>query len=186
MTGEDTVVTVIDALTALGVPYMLSGSLASNFYGVPRSTQDADLVLELSALPLEAFAALIGPGLQVDAQLAFETVTGARRLLVRAPDAAFEVELFDLTDDPHDRERFARRRTVAAFDRQVVLPTAEDVIITKLRWADRAGRRKDLDDARNVLAVQREHLDRGYLTKWCSSLGLIAIFEALERSIDRR
>jgi hypothetical protein len=186
VTGEEIVVTVIDALTALRVPYMVSGSLASNFYGVPRSTQDADLVLELSALPLEAFAARIGPGLQVDEQLAFETVTGARRLLVRARDAAFQVELFGVTDDPHDRERFARRRIVAAFDRQVALPTAEDVVITKLRWADRAGRRKDLDDARNVLAVQREHLDRPYVMKWCASLGLVAIFEELERSIDRR
>ena len=64
MTGEETVVTVIDALTALRVPYVVSESLASNFYGVPRSTQDADLVLELSALPLEAFAARIGPGLR--------------------------------------------------------------------------------------------------------------------------
>ena len=44
MTSEDLVVLVFDALSALHVPFMVSGSLASNFYGVPRATQDADLV----------------------------------------------------------------------------------------------------------------------------------------------
>ena len=37
--AEDAVVAVIDAL---GIEYMVVGSLSSNFYGVPRSTEDAD------------------------------------------------------------------------------------------------------------------------------------------------
>lgn len=46
MTSEDLVVAVFDALAALDVPFMVSGSLASNFHGVPRATRDADLVGE--------------------------------------------------------------------------------------------------------------------------------------------
>jgi hypothetical protein len=45
--GESITVRVADALKACGIAYMLSGSFASNFYGIPRSTKDADFVVQL-------------------------------------------------------------------------------------------------------------------------------------------
>ena len=33
------------ALDANGVPYMLTGSLASSIYGIPRATNDIDIVI---------------------------------------------------------------------------------------------------------------------------------------------
>lgn len=47
MTGDEAVVAVIDALESTGIAYMLVGSLATNFYGVPRATEDADFVMKL-------------------------------------------------------------------------------------------------------------------------------------------
>ena len=41
MNSYEATVAVIDALQALDVPYILVGSLASNLYGIPRSTKDA-------------------------------------------------------------------------------------------------------------------------------------------------
>ena len=109
MTSESLLAAVFDALAALDVPFMVSGSLASNFYGVPRATQDADLVLDLNRLRLDEFAARLGDRFDVDTQIAFEGVTGSRRVVVRVQDSVFRVELFDLTEDAYDRERFARR-----------------------------------------------------------------------------
>jgi hypothetical protein len=48
MTGNEATLAVIDALDASSIPYMLVGSYASNVYGVERSTQDADFVVELA------------------------------------------------------------------------------------------------------------------------------------------
>lgn len=182
-TTEDLVVAVFDALSDLRVQFMVSGSLASNFYGVPRSTQDADFVLELNALPIEPLAGRLRDLFDLDTQIGFETVMGSRRLVAHARESAFDIELFDLTDDGHDRERFARRQLVDVLGRRVALPTAEDVVINKLRWWQRARRRKDLDDARNVLAVQRTSLDRDYLRRWCSELGLADLLDQIERSL---
>lgn len=47
MTQDEVVGQVIDALERLGLLYMVAGSFASNFHGVPRMTQDADLVVDL-------------------------------------------------------------------------------------------------------------------------------------------
>lgn len=46
---------VAAVLERLGVPYLLGGSLASSLHGIPRSTEDADLVAALEeqhVLPL--------------------------------------------------------------------------------------------------------------------------------------
>ena len=43
MTADEAVVKVIDALETVGIRYMVVGSLASNFHGIPRSTRDAEL-----------------------------------------------------------------------------------------------------------------------------------------------
>ena len=40
------VVAVVSALNAVNIPHMLEGSLSSNVYGIPRSTKDADLVVQ--------------------------------------------------------------------------------------------------------------------------------------------
>jgi hypothetical protein len=56
-----------------------------------------------------------------------------RRFVADVLQESFKVEFFLLSGDPHDLERFRRRRTVSFLDRQVWIPTVEDVIVTKLR-----------------------------------------------------
>ena len=36
-------------LDATGIPYMVTGSMAMNYYAVPRMTRDIDIVVDLSA-----------------------------------------------------------------------------------------------------------------------------------------
>ena len=47
MTPEEATLAVFDAFASLGIPFMVVGSLSSNVYGIPRSTKDADFVVEL-------------------------------------------------------------------------------------------------------------------------------------------
>jgi len=47
MSQEEFFATVIQILNHLKIPYMLTGSYASNFYGEPRSTHDIDFVVVL-------------------------------------------------------------------------------------------------------------------------------------------
>ena len=181
MTTEALLVVAFDALSAVGVPFMLSGALASNFYGVPRATQDADLIVDYRQLPLDAFAARLQADFDVDPQPGFESVTGSLRLVARARRSPFDVELFGLTDDRHDQARFTRRRFVDVLGRTVAVPTAEDVIINKLRWFSLAGRRKDFEDARNVIAVQHAALDWSEIRQWCTELQLEPALADAER-----
>lgn len=183
MTNDEIVVAVIDALNELGVPYMLTGSLASNVWGIARSTADADFVVQSRSLDLRALAERLGPDFRLDPQVSFETVTGTNRHVVRARGRRFRVELFLLSNDPHDVARFGRRQPVRVLGHEMYLPTAEDVVISKLRWSQQGKRAKDLADARNVIAVQGDRLDWDYLRDWCRRQGTEALLDDARRSI---
>lgn len=43
MNGTDALIRLIVTLEKADVPCMIVGSYSSNFYGIPRSTKDADL-----------------------------------------------------------------------------------------------------------------------------------------------
>jgi predicted nucleotidyltransferase len=99
----------------------------------------------------------------LDSQPSFETNTGTMRDIVMHPESGFTVELFYLSDDPYDQERFQRRRSINYDGVPTSILTAEDVVVTKLRWA----RSKDLDDVRDVIAMQGDAaLHWPYIHRW--------------------
>ncbi len=186
MTLQDTVRAIIEAIKEAQVPYMLVGSFSTNAFGVERSTRDLDVVVELGEQLILSVARHLPPGIRLDPQLRFETVTMTRKYEATLDDFAFAVEFFLLSDDPHDQERFRRRVQSQTPEGQIVtLPTPEDVIITKLRWAFLAGRSKDRDDARDVIAVQdiEGQLDWDYIHSWCDRHGTRALLDEVRASI---
>src|SRR5258707_9535329 len=48
-------------LTEAGIPHMVVGSFASSFHGIPRSSQDLDLVIDPRADSLQRFLASLPP-----------------------------------------------------------------------------------------------------------------------------
>ena len=55
-TERDALFRLLDALEALKIPYMVVGSFASTFWGRPRMTHDADLVVEMTGEKTAALA----------------------------------------------------------------------------------------------------------------------------------
>lgn len=183
MEPDEAVAAVIDALAALGVEYMVVGAISSNFYGVPRSTEDADIVIELAETSLADIMRRLGPDFSLEPQTSFETITMRTRHIVKVPSIGFTIELFQLSDDEHDRERFRRRRPAVLHGRTVVLPTAEDVIITKAFWARGRRHSKDRDDVRDVIGVQGDALDWDYIYSWADRQGTRALLDEIRSEI---
>jgi hypothetical protein len=183
MTGDEAVIAVIDALESAGIDYMLVGSLSSNFYGVPRSTHDADFVVQLGEDSLTQFLARLGPAFRLDRQMSFETISMTTRHVLRIESTPFTIELFRLSDDEHDQERFRRRCRGNVFGHAVFLPTAEDVIITKVKWALNRRPTKDRDDVRGVIAELRDSLDWNYIYTWADRHGTRSLLDEIRSDI---
>ncbi|MCB1089390.1 MAG: hypothetical protein KDM63_20295 [Verrucomicrobiae bacterium] len=184
--GNDVAARVVEAMERLGVDYMLAGSFSSNLYGIPRSTKDADFVAVLGGSQLSELQRELGGEFEFDAQPSFETVTGTFREMVRVKSVPFDIEIFHLSKDAHDQSRFERRVRVKdqLVGREIHVPTAEDVVVTKLRWGKIAKRDKDRDDVRNIIAVQGdEALDWDYIHRWCEVHGTRELLDEIRASI---
>jgi len=169
MNLEDLASQVLNRIDNSGVPYMLVGALAAGVYGVPRATRDIDFLVPVSlGGGVNALIKALSDILEFDQQAVFETLTWGRRHVGKTISLpTLKVELFEIFDDPFVLCEFERRKQIfiPILNRQSWIPTAEDVIVQKLRW----GRSKDLDDATDILAVQGpENLDMPYIENWCS------------------
>jgi hypothetical protein len=177
---QELLLPVIDGLLKEEIPFMLVGSYSSNFYGIPRSTKDADIVVELGSKSIVGLERHLDARFKLDRQVQFEGITGTLKNLIAIQDSHFVIELFRLGKDPHDQERFRRRVLTRILDRSVWIPTAEDVIVMKLRWL----RSKDERDIADVIAVQQgERLDWDYIYRWTDIHGTRAALDKIRQSI---
>lgn len=111
------------------------------------------------------------PTFHVDPQPQMEMLTGTYRWIVHVDGSEFRVEIFHLGGDPHHEETFRRRVAVETpeFGGKVWIPTAEDLVIQKLRW----GRPKDIEDARNILSAQGDTIDYAHIELWSGRHGTL-------------
>lgn len=170
---------VIAALNQADIPHMLVGAFARNYYAEPRSTKDADMVLGVAVGSFRVLMDILGPGFRLDEQMAFETNTGTLKHVIVHAESGFTVELFYLSADAHDQERFKRRRATVYEGQPTFVLTVEDYIVTKLRWP----RSKDFDDARDVIAMQGEALDWNYIHHWTAQHGSDAKLDRVRASL---
>jgi len=182
MTVEKLAALVIDACEQEKVDHMLTGAFAHGLYGIPRSTKDVDVVLSLTGDdPIRRVAQRLSEVVEFEPQIQFDTLPWGRRQVGQSlSNPPFKVELFELFDDPFVQAQFNRKRRMFSvqLQRDAWLPTPEDVVVQKLRW----GRNKDLDDARDVLAVQGpETLDMTYIQRWCAEHGTL---DRLQAALD--
>ena len=167
---------IVGALNGAGIPYMLTGSLASSLQGEPRATHDIDLVVDIAASAVARVTrALSAPQVYLDEHAVSDATR--RRTMFNLIDSSSgdKADFWLLTDDSYDRERFARRLRVEALGLELCVSTPEDTILMKLRWpAQAGGSEKQFNDALGVYEFQGEVLDTAYLDTWAETLGLSA------------
>jgi hypothetical protein len=179
---------VTAALTGAGIPYMLTGSFASSYYGTPRSTQDIDLVISPTPNQVRALVKLLpGSEYYVDEHAALEAVRRHGQFNVIDLATGWKIDLIIRKERPFSRQEFDRREKVDFQGLEMDVASAEDVVVAKLEWAKRGGSDRQIEDAAGILRIRGSRLDRGYIGKWAEDLGLQSEWaEALRRADSGR
>ena len=178
---QEALLEVVRGLEHLGIPYMVTGSFASSFHGRPRSTQDADVIIDPSGEQLATLVdALTRAGFYVDAGRAQDALARRLQFNVIEPRANFKVDLIIRKDRPFSRAELDRRQVVElAPGLSASLATAEDTILSKLEWSKAAGRsEKQLGDAADVLSLN-PRVDRAYIERWASVLDVLDLWREI-------
>ncbi len=179
MTEQELLVDCLARLNQIDVAYMLTDSMASNYWGVPRSTHDLDFVVRFQRSDVPVLVA------------AFQTDYFLQEGSVRAAFAppfqfnaidtrsALKIDFWLLREDPFEQEMFARRISATLFGTPAWLATAEDMVLHKLYWHSLTPSDRQLHDAAGVVAVQGGLLDVPYLRRWAERLSLSALLDDL-------
>lgn len=169
-------------LEALGIEYLVTGSIASSLQGEPRATHDIDVVVELHAADLAPLLQGFGePDYYVSADAAADAVrSGGHFNIIHLPTGA-KIDFWMLQNSPFDRSRFERRRHTAFFETRLFVSSPEDTILMKLYWARASGgSEKQFGDARSVYELQFQTLDMPYMQRWVEALEIGDLWEKLK------
>lgn len=161
-----------EALTALrktGIPHMLVGGVAVNYYGFPRATIDIDIVLELKGKKAadRLATALERADFEVDKAEVEMVVKIGDRFVASHSSTGQRID-FWLAKTEYNKRALRRRRSVRVFDTRAWICSPEDLIISKLY----VGRARDYEDAVGVLHRQKGKLRMRYLMQQARKLNL--------------
>jgi hypothetical protein len=179
VTPQQLLVDCLRRLNGEEITYMLTGSMASNAWGIPRSTHDLDFVIQLPPSQIPKFVAAFKGDYYVD--------EAAVRLAYKPPyqfnaidqRSALKVDFWLLKPNAFEQEMFRRRLKGDVFGEPCWLATPEDVILHKLYWNSISPSDRQLGDCAGIISVQGAKLDLEYLRHWARELRVNELLEDL-------
>ncbi len=170
----------------LGIPYLVTGAVASIAYGEPRLTNDIDIVADISERQVAALlAAFPTDEFYISKEAVIEAIRRRGQFNIIHPASGLKMDVILRQQTPFDDSRFTRSRRIypaESFDASFAAP--EDVIIKKMEYYREGGSDKHLRDVGGILRISGEAIDRGYIDGWARRLGLTDIWDAIQKRVD--
>ena len=185
-TPADALARLLEVLDRMEISYSIGGSVASSAHGIPRMTNDVDLVVDLAPDRIDEFAALLHEEFYADAALIRESFALGRAANLIHYATAYKFDLFPRRNDDYSRIEFDRRayreiHSLTGAPVECAVASAEDTILRKLEWYRRGGEtsERQWNDLRGIRKTQAAQLDREYLRKWAPDLKVADLLERL-------
>jgi hypothetical protein len=157
-----------------GIPYMLTGSMAMNYYAQPRMTRDIDVVIAIGPEDIHRLTASFRPDYYVSEENIRESLTHESIFNLIHQDSVIKVDCIVRKRSEYRRMEFERRQRISILDFTTFIVSKEDLIISKLFWAKDSQSEIQLGDVKNLLATG---YDATYLQRWTRQLGLDNLLE---------
>lgn len=168
---------VTERLDALGVVYMLSGSVALNVYAEPRMTRDIDIVVDMIRAHVDPFVAAFDEDCYVDREMVRDAVARRDMFNIIHEEWVMKADFIVRKSTPYRIRELQRRRVIRIEDREVAVVSPEDLLLSKLVWG-RSGselQRRDVDK----LVRHVPSLDWAYVERWAPELRVDAVVREL-------
>ncbi len=163
MPEADPIPLFIRPIRTLNIPYMITGSLACIAYGVPRLTNDADLVIELHRKQVPLFTNVFRdpdyycpPEEVVMLECAREQRGHFNIIHV---STGLKADVYLAGRDPLHKWAMERTQTITISKEPVRIAPPEYVIIRKLEFYREGESEKHLRDIAGILSISGEIID---------------------------
>lgn len=162
---------VVSIFEALATPYVVGGSVASSLHGIPRATQDVDIVVRLGPHQVPGLLARLKDEFYVDEGAVREAIRRASSFNIIHLDTMYKIDVFVCGEDPLKLEEFSRAKEITVdpdTGSRLMLADAADIILQKLIWYEIGNRvsERQWRDVIGVIKVSGDLLDMEYLRRW--------------------
>ncbi len=185
MSVEEVAQLVLQSLEAHKIEYMIVGSLASNLHGVPRATQDADIVIECDKFSLNSFIDSLQGNFYVDNQAALDALKSRSMFNIVHFSSGIKIDLIVRKWRDYNAEEFERRRQIHFRGTPRWVASPEDVILGKLEWSRIGASERQFNDAVNIAKIQRDRIDVQYLRRWANELNITKLLDKLFEDVNK-
>ena len=168
-------VEVTQLLDRLNIPYVIGGSVASSFFGEPRSTVDVDIAVSMDLAALEPLVSELQPVFYVPESEARRAVAESDSFNVLHSGLSLKVDLFVLGDNLLDRNQLARRVAIDLPTEPVVsvyVTSPEDQVVRKLDWHRQSHSDRQWRDVVSILRLNSSTLDHKYISTTAEAVDL--------------
>ena len=160
---------VTGRLDQVGTAYMITGSMAMNYYAQPRMTRDIDVVVEIFPAEVDKIEAIFSSDYIIDHDALSYAAKHEFMFNIIHCQSVIKVDFIVRKSTEYRRLEFSRRIKVEISDFHAWLASREDLILSKLYWARESHSELQLGDVRNLLATE---CDFNYLHDWADKLGV--------------
>ncbi len=155
---------VARAFEELGISYLLGGSIASSLHGIPRATEDVDMVALIPGRQVADVVAALGEDFYADADMMLDAILHRSEFNLIHLATVTKVDVFVPGRGPSFDAQLARARRTRVSEEplvDLVVASAEDTVVQKLSWYRRGGGVSDRqwNDVLGVVKVQGLRLD---------------------------
>ncbi|MGA1871842.1 MAG: hypothetical protein ACMUJM_25250 [bacterium] len=158
------------------IPYIVSGSIALNYYTIPRMTRDIDIVIELDYMAINKFVNLFQSDFYIDPEMIEREVFRQGMFNLIHNQYVIKIDFIIRKKTKFQDLIFLRKKNVTIGDSKIWLISAEDLILAKLLWAKDSHSDIQLKDIKNLFTTVPQ-LEEEYIVHWVSQLGLEEIYK---------
>lgn len=177
MTEELEVLKVVtERLNRTDIPYMVSGSMAANYYTVPRMTRDIDIVIELKETDVGKFVDLFESDFYIDKEMIKKQVRRQGMFNLIHNQYVIKIDFIIKKSSAYQETALSRKKEVLIKSSPMWFISPEDLVIAKLSWAKDSHSEMQLKDVRNLIETV-DNLDLKYIDNWISQLSLEQIYK---------
>ncbi len=174
-------------LEAIGIKYMVGGSVASMVYGEPRLTNDIDIVIDLSPAQATLFCRAF-PDTEFYCPPEEVIIVESRRMrrghfnLIHH-ETGHKADCYMRGNDPLQDWGLDNRKWIDLSNhRGIWVSPPEYIIVRKLEYFQEGGSEKHIHDIAGMLAASSELIDMDTVRSWIAKLHLTVAWAAANKN----
>lgn len=171
---------VTQRLNKANIPYMISGSIAANYYTIPRMTRDIDIVVKLRDTDIDKFYSIFQEDFYIDKKMIKEEILRKGVFNLIHNQYIIKIDFIVKKASTYQETAFSRKKKILIKSIPMWFISAEDLIISKLNWSKDTHPEMQLKDVGNLIETV-DGLDIKYIENWIPKLGLEQIYKEVKQ-----